>query len=230
MRGLGSLLLIPLCAGLAGCGGTGPTPTPAPSVFVPPTVVPTGPDVETVTVGAAGVGAYQLVTVPVAFITNNSNAHSAIGIVVHFTPTRGGRALQALDSPSISIPPATTVAVTADCTDACNGADATGATVSVSSWGSGRASTTFVSSGVSLDCSHCGGPGFADVNGTLGAAGLVAGAPVVAFAVCHSGASIVGGGQVQLVWAAQNQPQQVSVSAIISTRPSDCQLYAALAA
>ena len=67
-------------------------------------------------------------------LKNEATYHGALGVKVHFVTHKGGKTLGSLDSVAVNLGPGETLAVSADCTDACNGATSVVATVTVGSW------------------------------------------------------------------------------------------------
>jgi hypothetical protein len=214
---------------LAACGPAKPTATP--TVHTPtPTPRPTpspSPDSETVSVAATGVGTYLLAAIPVAVIHNDAHAHAATGVIVHFTTHRSnGGQLGSLDAVPVNLLAGETLAVAANCTDACNQAASATATVTVGHWISvGGVSVT--TAGATYQCGTCRqGHGYGHVNGMLTAARLGSNAAVVAFAVCHdAGGAILGGGTSNLVWPG-GASFAVEVSVVINDTPASCELGA----
>src|SRR5207302_5631995 len=132
---------------------------------------------------------------PVAVLHNDAAAHAARKVVVHFVTRRGAARLGALDAVPVNLVAGETLAVSADCTDACDGATAAAVTLTVGAW--------VVAHGIeptagpaTYRCGTCrAGHGYGEAHGSISAAGLGSGAAVIAFAVCLRGAGIVGGGQ-----------------------------------
>jgi len=197
------------------------TPTPAPTPTPPP-------DTLSVAVSTTGVGAWQLVAVPVAVLHNTATRHGAKGVVVHFTTFgANGKPQHTLNSVAVNLPPAATVAVTADCTDVCNDAASASATVDVTSWVE-SAGIGFTGSATSYACSAgCGGRQSGEVSATITASGTVAsGSPVAVFAQCvNSAGGIIGGGASQLMWPGGSSAP-VNVSAIVNRQPASCSVSA----
>ena len=125
-----AMVLVSACSGTVASTVTpSPTATPTPS----PTALP--PDTLTVGVVGVGVGTFDLAAIPVARIKNEARYHGAASVVVHFVTHRAGHTLGSLDSEAaVNLAPDETLAVTGDCTDACNGATSVDATVTVGSW------------------------------------------------------------------------------------------------
>jgi hypothetical protein len=216
---------------LAACGPAQPTATPKASTPTPtptprPTPTPT-PDSESVSVVATGVGTYLLAAIPVAVIHNDAHAHATTGVIVHFTTHRGnGAPLGSLDAVPVNLLAGETLAVAANCTDACNNAAGADATVTIGHWlDTGGISVT--AAGATYQCGTCrGGHGYGHVNGTLTAAGLASNAAVVAFAVCRdAGGAILGGGVSHLVWPG-GASFAIEVSVVINDTPAACELGA----
>jgi hypothetical protein len=217
------VLLMAVC--LAACGST-PPPTPAPRTPTPsprPTPVPP-PDTLGVQIAATGVGAWQLVAVPVAVLHNQAARHGATQVVVHFTAMSGtGRQLHSLDSVAVNLPPNATMIVTADCTDSCNNAASTTTSLSIGGWVE-TAGIAFSGSGVSYQCSAgCGGRESGEVVATLAAATPVGtNAVVTVFADCvDAGGTIIGGGSTQLSWPG-GAHASVDISVIVNRTPTTC--------
>ncbi len=230
-RVLTLILAIVAVIAVTGCGlAAAPSPsTPKPTPAPTPTPTP-GPDLnERLDVGNTGVGVYQLVTVPVAIIHNASTQHSAMGVVVHFAPSRNGRVLDHVDSPTVAIPPGATVAVTANCTDTCAGANHTDVSVSVTSWGDPKLAPAVTTTDTAFARGGGGsGAGFGSVTTTLNATSVPAGAAITVFAACSQNNVIVGGGYSQDTWVTPATPQKASVSVIVSTSPDHCDAYSVL--
>ena len=209
------------------------TPTPAssrsssPAVTATPSATPLPPDTMTVSVVSVGVGTFDLAAIPVATLRNNARFHGAASVMVHFVTHRSGRTLGSLDSVPINLAPGQTLAVTADCTDACDGATGVTATVTVASWPTGIG-PVFTTIPASYSCGPChAGHGYGDAHGTLmPSATIGAGSPVVGFAVCRSAAgAILGGGSEQFVWPG-GAGLAVVVPVVVDARPATCSLGA----
>jgi hypothetical protein len=218
-------LLMTLLTLLVACGSPSPTPTPRPPTpSATPTATPTPlPDTLKVQVLGVGVGAYDLVAVPVAIVHNAAARHGAAMVVVHFT-TSGPSGTHSLDSIPVNLAPGETLPVTADCTDACTGANNAVATLTVGTWVP-TSGATLRSSGVGYQCGGCGSHAHGDVTGTLEAI-LGNGAAVEAFASCSTATgAIVGGGSQELVWPG-TPSRGVDVPVIVSAQPQSCMLGA----
>jgi hypothetical protein len=223
MVSIGTLLL-------SACSGAGtpspsssPTPTPSPA----PTPTPLPPDQMTVAVIATGVGTYALAAIPVAYLHNNAAFHGAASVVAHFSTHRTGRTLGSLDTVPVNLSPGETLAVTADCTDACNGATSVGVTVSVGTW-STIVGPVFATVPAVYSCRPChSGHGFGDARGTLRPSSPIAqGTAVVGFATCRNRAgTILGGGSAEIVWQA-GATLAVDVPVVLNATPASCSLGA----
>lgn len=213
---------------LAACGSTAtPKTTPTP-VAQTPTPAPVA-DNQTVSVVTTGVGAWQLVAIPVAVLHNNAARHGAAAVVVHFTTHgAGGQTLGSLDSQAVNLAPGATVPVAADCTDGCNDATQTDVTVSVGNWTTSTGpSVTTAAGAYQCNTGACGG-GHAQgtVSGTLTASHVAADTSIVAFAVCtDGGGGVVGAGVTQTVWRG-GATGAVHVPVIVNSAPAGCQLGA----
>lgn len=214
----------------AACGSSAPTaaPTHATTHTPPPTAAPT-PDSQSVSVLTSGVGAWQLVAIPVAMLHNNAAHHGAAAVVVHFlTHAPSGATLGALDSEAVNLAPNETLPVAADCTDGCNGATRADVTVSVGSWTTSTGPFFTTATG-SYQCGTgaCGGGhGQGSVSGPITVSHLAADTSIVAFAVCtDAGGAIIGAGVTQTVWPGGTSAR-VSVPVIVNGAPSGCQLGA----
>jgi hypothetical protein len=208
-------------------GGSGTTPTPTAPHTATPTAAPT-PDNQTVSVVTTGVGAWQLVAIPVAVLHNNAAHHGAAAVVVHFTTHANGGTLGSLDSEAVNLAPGETLPVAADCTDGCNDATSTDATVSVGNWTtSSGASVTTAAGTYQCGTGACGGGhGQGSVSGSLAATRLAADTSIVAFAACtDAGGAIVGAGVTQSVWPG-GTTATVRVPVIVNANPTGCQLGA----
>jgi hypothetical protein len=174
-----------------------------------------------------GIGTFDLAAIPVASLKNEAKYHGAAAVVVHFVTHRAGHALGSLDSVPVNLAPGETLAVTGDCTDACNGATSVVATVTVGSWPTDIGPIFTTASG-SYSCQPCRtGHGYGNVMGTLTpSASLTAGAAVVGFAVCENKAgAILGGGSEEFVWQA-GSTLSADVPVVINAAPSSCALGA----
>jgi hypothetical protein len=215
---------------LSACSGaTTSTPTPVPTSSPAPSSTPTPlpPDRLTVTVLAAGVGTFALAAIPVADLRNNAAFHGAASVVAHFVTHRSGRNLGSLDSVPVNLGPGETVAVTADCTDACNGATSVSVTLTVGSWPV-SIGAVFATVPAAYSCHPCrAGHGYGDVKGTLVASSAIgSGRAVVGFAACRNRAgAIIGGGSEELVWPGGTS-FAVDIPVVVSTPPSACSLAA----
>ena len=234
------LLLGALAAAAVACGSSPtvtPTPTPTPSHTPTPTAqpTPTAPDNQSVDVVSSGFGVYQAVVVPVAVLHNAASRTGVSGVSVHFAPSRGGVALPALDSPAVTLYPGETLAVTADCTDACNNTGTTrdpdGLKVSVvgGTW-KALPGSPLASSAVSFACkSGCGGGhGQWDVAATVGSPELSAGTPVDVFTWCTNAAgTLVGANPPSVVqWPQAGGTLTLTLHAILTAPPAACNVGA----
>lgn len=213
--------LILLAGLMAACGPTStPSPTPTPSKT--PTPVP---DTQQVAVLKTGVGGYMLQAMPVALVQNNAKSHDAVQVKVHFVVTAGDGSTYPIDSSAVTIAPQQVMALAALCTDRCNGARSTTATVSVGSWQS--ATTAIATAGAAYACGGgCRGGGFGTVSGTA-SGNLAANATVYISAACQDGAGdITGGGSSTMLWPGGGSTS-VQVGVLNSAPPASCQLYAA---
>jgi hypothetical protein len=214
----------------AGCGQGSPSrsPTARPGVTATPSATATpGPDTQTVTVMSTGVASYALAAIPVAILHNDAIAHAAENVVVHFVTHRsGGGRLGELDSVPVNIVAGETLPVSADCTDACNNAVSTDVSVSVGMWVGNHGAAPSGGPGA-YHCGTCrGGHGYGEVTSTVSVTGLGAGAAVVTFAVCRSGAgAILGAGNTQLVWPGGNS-LAVTVPVVVNDPPTSCEVGA----
>jgi hypothetical protein len=215
-----------LCA-CSGAATSSPPPTHATSPAASSTPTPPPPDQLTVTVLAAGVGTFALAAFPVADLRNNAAFHGAASVVAHFVTHRSGRNLGSLASEPVNLGPGETVAVTADCTDACNGATGVSVTVTVGSWPI-SIGAVFTTVPAAYSCHPChAGHGYGDVKGTLAASSPIAsGRGVVGFAACRNRAgTIIGGGSEELVWPG-GTAFTVDIPVVVSVAPSACSLGA----
>jgi hypothetical protein len=179
-----------------------------------------------VTATASGVGAYDLQAYPVAVLHNEASAHIAAGVVVNFTVRfRGGA--YSLASEPVSLAPGETLAVTALCTDSCEGATSTDVSVTVGGWQAGERTVISATAATYACGSPCAGSvGYeGDVSATL--SGQVASGTLVSVsATCEDGTgAIVGGGLLQTVWPGGGSTA-ASVPVLVSAPPALCQLYA----
>jgi hypothetical protein len=213
---------------VAACSGAStPTPTPTHSVTPTPTATPRPPDTMTVSVLATGVGTFDLAAFPVADLKNNASYHGAASVVAHFVTHRAGRTLGSLQTIPVNLGPGETLAVTAECVDACDGATSVAVTVTVGSWPTGIG-PLFVSAGAPYSCNPChSGHGFGDVKGTIKpSSALSSGNPVVGYAVCRNPAGVIlGGGTEQFVWPSATT-LAVDVPVVLNASPASCALGA----
>jgi hypothetical protein len=213
---------------LSACSSaTAPTPTPSHATSPTPSPTALPPDTQTVAIIASGVGTFDLAAIPVADLKNDAKYHGAASVVAHFVTHRSGRTLGSLESVPVNLAPGETLAVTADCTDACNGATSVSVTVSVGSWPT-SIGAVFATAAAAYSCAPCRrGHGFGEVKGTLKPSStLASGDPVVGFAVCRNRAgTILGGGSEQFVWQAGTS-LSVDVPVVLNAAPSSCVLGA----
>lgn len=219
---------------LAACGSTAtPTPTPTPRASATPaTPSPTpsiAPDVHRVDVTATGVGTWQLVAVPVA-VLHNVAAHTGVsGVIVHFTLTRGGRAITSLDSPALALYPNETLVVTSyQCTDyPCYTADGVSVRVAAGTWGTLPGAPPTAVRGRFTCTRGCTGHGQWDVPVTVGGSDLLKTEQVDLFASCSNAAGrIIGGGSRQLLWPQAGGSLNLEVPVIVNAPPTTCQVGA----
>ena len=148
-------------------------------------------------------------------------------MVAHFVTHRSGRTLGSLESVPVNLAPGETLAVTADCTDACDGATSVSVTVTVASWPT-SIGAVFSTATAAYSCAPCRtGHGFGNVKGTLKPSStLASGDPVVSFAVCRNKTgAILGGGSEQFVWQVGDS-LNVDVPVVLNAAPSVCALSA----
>ena len=215
---------------LSACSGS-PTSTRTPARTASPapssTPTPLPPDTLTVAVLAAGVGTFALAAIPVAELKNNAAFHGAASVVAHFVTHRSGRNLGSLDSVPVNLGPGEALAVTADCTDACNGATSVSVTVTVGGWPT-SIGAVFTIGPAAYSCHPCrAGHGYGDARGTLTPGSAIAsGSAVVGFAACRNRAgAILGGGSEELVWPGGTS-LAVDIPVVISAPPASCALGA----
>ena len=177
---------------------------------------------------AVGVGTFDLAAIPVATLKND--AHLPRRRLSHGPlrdPSRRARTLGSLDSVAVNLAPGQTLSVTADCTDACDGATSVTATVSVASWPTGIGAV-FSTTTAAYTCGPChAGHGYGNAHGTLTPSSTIgSGSPVVGFAVCHDAAgAILGGGSEQFVWPG-GASLAVVVPVVVNSAPATCSLGA----
>ena len=227
----------PAAAGLAllvaGCGSpSGPSPSPRTSHPPSPTPSPSpapGPDTETVTVTASGVGAWQLVAIPVALLRNDAHRHGAEEVVVHFTTHSPSGATGSLSSTAVDLAPGETLPVAADCTDGCNNATSTDVSVSVGLW-TPAVGPSFSAGPAAYACGSgaCGG-GHGQGSATApvtATSSLAEGVAVAAFAACTNAAgAIVGAGVTTTSWPG-GTTATVKVPVIVNSAPAACSVGA----
>jgi hypothetical protein len=185
--------------------------------------------VERLDVTAKGIGTWQLIAVPVAVLHNVATRTGVSGVIVHFTLTRGGKGITAVDSPSVTLYPNETLVVTGyQCTDSpCNLADGVVATVGPGTWGALPGSQPTTATAAFRCTQSCSGHGQWDVPITVGGADLLVGEQTDLFASCANKAGrIVGGGSRQLLWPQAGGSLTVSVPVIVNSAPASCQVGA----
>jgi hypothetical protein len=215
---------------LSACSGS-PTPTPGPSRSPTPAPTPSPtpipPDTMSVGLLGLGIGTFDLAAFPVASLKNDARYHGAASVVVHFVTHRDGRTLGSLDSAAVNLAPGETLAVSADCTDACDGATSVVATIAVGSW-STTIGPIFTTEPAAYSCNPChSANGYGNVTGTLTPSSTVAsGEAVAGFAVCENKAgAILGGGYEEFIWQAAPS-LSATVPVVINAAPSSCALGA----
>jgi hypothetical protein len=223
-------LVSSVAVALSACSGaTTSSPTPARTVspVASSTPTPLPPDQLTVAVVAAGVGTFDLAAIPVADLKNNAVFHGAASVVAHFVTHRSGRNLGSLDSIPVNLGPGELLNVTADCTDACNGATSVSVTVTVGSWPI-SIGAVFTTAAAAYSCHPCHARhGFGDVKGTLvPSTAIASGSAVIGFSACRNRAgAILGGGSEQLVWPGGAR-LTVDIPVVVNAPPSACALGA----
>lgn len=221
-----TLMLLSACSGAA-TPTPSVTPTPAPTPTPTPSPTPLPPDTMSVGVLGIGIGTFDLAAIPVASLRNDAKFHGAASVVVHFVTHRSGRTLGSLDSVPVNLGPGETLAVTADCTDACNGATSVNATVTVASWPT-SIGAVFNTASAAYACQRCrSGHGYGEVKAMLTPSSAVsAGVAVVGFAVCQNRAGVIlGGGSEQFVWQAGSS-LSADVPVVLNAAPSSCSIGA----
>ena len=217
-----------VCLLLAACSSTATsTPTPTHLATPTPSTTPLPRDTMTVSVLASGVGTFDLAAIPVAELKNDAKFHGAASVIVHFVTHRSGGNLGSLESVAVNLAPGETLAVTADCTDACNGATSVSATVEVGSWPT-AIGAVFTTASAKYSCQPChSAHGFGEVKGTLTPSSTIAaGQAVVAFAVCRNRAgAILGGGSEEFVWQS-GATLSADVPVVVNAAPASCSLGA----
>ncbi len=209
--------------------GSSPSPSSTPpkatrtSTAAPTATATAAPDLLRIDVLATGVGSWQLVTVPVAVIHNAATRSTASGVLVHLTPTRGGRALTPLLTSALTLSPGQTLVVAANCTDTCVGADGATATVTPGTWTASAAPTLTATTGAFTCTVSCAGHGQWDVPINVGGAALVQDQQVDLFASCSdSRGRIIGGGQRTVVWPQAGGSLALHVPVVVSAPPTSC--------
>jgi hypothetical protein len=227
------LLFCGLAALLVGCGSGGVTPSPSaaqPTATATPARTPTpAPDVQRIDVVSTGVGTWQLVAVPVAIIHNVATRTGVSGVIVHFTLMKGAKALNALESPQLTLYPGQTLVVTSyQCTDyPCYTADSVAVTVTPGTWAA-LPGAPLTATGGAFKCTRsCSGHGQWDVPITVGSSQLLANEQVDIFASCSNAAgTIIGGGSRQLLWPQAGGSLNLAVPVIVNSAPASCQVGA----
>ena len=217
---------------LSACSGsTAPTPHPSPTPKPAPTASPTPlpPDTMSVGVLGVGVGTFDLAAFPVARLKNEAKYHGASSVVVHFVTHRAGKTLGSLDSVAVNLAPGETLAVSGDCTDACNGATGVEATVTVGSWPT-SIGPVFITTSAAYACQPChAAHGYGNVRGKLTPSSAVsAGVAVVGFAVCENSAGVIlGGGFEEFIWQVGSS-LDANVPVVLNAAPASCALGASI--
>jgi len=175
-----------------------------------------------------GIGTFDLATIPVARIKNEAKYHGAASVTVHFVTHRAGHTLGSLESvAAVNLAPGETLAVTGDCTDACNGATGVDATVTVGSWPTDIGPILRTAS-AAYSCQPChSSHGYGNVKGTLTpSATLAAGVAVVSYAVCVNATGVIlGGGYEESVWQGGSS-LSADVPVVLNAAPSSCAIGA----
>jgi hypothetical protein len=237
MRRLIVCMLAAVVVALGACGSVAvPTPVPTPHPTARPTPTATSaPDIQRVSVVSKGIGVYQAVVVPVAVLHNAATRTGVSGLVVHFVPTRGGRALTPLDSPAVTLYPGETLAVTADCTDTCNNTGTAGdpdglrVTVGAGTWAPLPGAALAAAAARFACTSGCGGGhGQWDVAITVGSPELSKGTRVDLFTWCtDAGGVVVGGNPPSVVlWPEAGGTLSLTLHAILTGPPRACHVAA----
>ena len=206
---------------------TTPRPTPTATARPTPSPTPLPPDTLFVGVLGIGIGTYALAAIPVALLKNEAKFHGAASVIVHFVTHRAGRTLGSLESVAVDLGPGETLAVTGDCTDACNGATGLVATVAVGSWTT-TVGPIFATTSATYSCHPCHtAHGYGEVKGTLTPSSPVAaGVAVVGFAMCANKAGVIlGGGSEQFVWQAGSS-LSADIPVVLNAAPSSCAIGA----
>jgi hypothetical protein len=226
MPGFAALAML-LLAACSSAHVSTPTPAPTASATPAPSPTPLPPDTLAVGVLGIGIGTFDLAAFPVARLENEARYHAAASVIVHFVTRRAGHTLGSLDSIAVNLGPGEILAVSGDCTDACNGATGVVATVSVASWPT-SIGPIFTTASATYACQQChASHGYGSVKGTLRPSTPVsAGVAVVGFAVCESSAGvIVGGGSEQFIWQA-GPSLAVEVPVVLNAAPASCAIGA----
>jgi hypothetical protein len=182
--------------------------------------------VQQVQVVAAGVGVYQLTTIPVAVVRNLAGGHAATSVQVRFAVLdSAGRPVGGADATIPFIAPGQTMGIAARVEQSGSGLRAT-ATVLGAQWTPAAAVAPLTVTGTTYTCGTCRpGPGYGTAAGTLTAAPGVTVSSITLTAVCYEGDAITGGDtSVETVTAL---PKPVQEPVIISAVPTRCDLYAA---
>jgi hypothetical protein len=216
---------------LSACSGAASTtPTVSPTATATPSPSPTALPPDTLSVGVIGVGigTFDLAAIPVARLKNEAKYHGAASVVVHFVTHRGGHTLGSLDAEAaVNLAPGEILAVSGDCTDACNGATSVDATVTVGSW-STSIGPIFPTASATYSCQPCrSAHGYGNVKGTLTpSAPLAAGVAVVSYAVCENAAGVIlGGGYEEVVWQTGSS-LSADVPVVLNAAPTSCAIGA----
>jgi hypothetical protein len=221
-----AVVLLSACSGAAAAT----TPTPSPTPVATPTPSPTALPPDTLAVGVIGlgIGTFDLATIPVARLKNEAKHHGAASVVVHFVTHRGGHTLGSLDAvAAVNLAPGEILAVSGDCTDACNGATSVDATVTVGSWPT-SIGPIFPTASSTYSCQPCrSSHGYGNVTGTLTpSAPLAAGVAVVSYAVCENAAGVIlGGGYEEAVWQTGSS-LSADIPVVLNAPPASCAIGA----
>lgn len=212
---------------LAACSAASPTSTPTagpPLPSAPPSSPSPAADRLVVDVEAVGLGSYELTTVPVAVVRNQSTGHDAVDVRVDFVVDAGGRQAS-VDATLPRVPAATTTAIAARL-ELQGGRKVDRVVVAVGTWEAAEAPAPVVAEGIRVVCrtASCIGP--ESVTGTLRGPGLRA-AGLTVTAVCSDAAGGIVGGATEDVAGTAEETLAVDEPVVVSAAPTRCDLFAA---
>lgn len=207
---------------LAACAAPPPTtPTPVPSAA---TTAPHRDDLG-VDLTAAGVGSYQLTTIPVAVVYNRAAAHDALSLRIHFVVLDATDRPTSVDADLPRLPAGASAAVAAR-VELGGARGLASVSVDVGAWAPALPPASVRVDQVAYRCETAGCSGVGTVTGVLRGPGVAAG-PLLITAVCLDGGGTVVGGGSQERTATAAPSLGVELPVIVNRPPAHCNLYVA---